>query len=252
MFHKKNHGMWKISPGDQFLLSRPTVVPIYPQLEPRWILRPWQLFSMLEKVCAMHIHDSREPSLPRDTAHRPSRSETAAMAVLMIAGAVGLTRLSIKVTSPSRDVLAAQHAHVNQLARSEADTIFVPAALEELANGLSDIDSLEAHDDIKRLLQRQGLEKTWYAIIYRVLQADGTVVVMPVYGSPFEATERVLEFRAVLAAIRGNPPRHPYVDYSTATIGTIPEELAKSEPGKAITEVIRQWDLARSQTVHQE
>ncbi len=200
----------------------------------------------------MHIHDWREPSLPRDMAHRPSRSEMVAMAALMIAGAVGLTWLSMKVTSPSRDVLAAQDAHVDQLAIVEADAIFVPAVLEELANELSDIDSLESHDDIKRLLQRQGLEKTWYAIIYRLVQANGTFIVMPVYACPFEATLQAFEFRAVMAAIRGNPLRRPYLDYSEATIGILPEDLAQSEPSKAVVEVIRQWDLAQSQAVHEE
>lgn len=138
------------------------------------------------------------------------------------------------------------------MVRSDVDTILIPASLEDLARGLSDFDSLESHDDFKSCLQRQGLEKTWYAIIYRVIQSNGAVVVMPVYGRPFEEPSRAHEFRAVLATIRGNPPRHTYVDYSAATIGTIPEKLARSEPSEAITELLLRWDLTRSQTVHEE
>ena len=58
--------------------------------------------------------------------------------------------------------------------------------MDEFAKGLPDLDSLNSHDDIKSCLQRRGLEKTWYAIIYRGLESDGNVAVMPVYGRPFE------------------------------------------------------------------
>lgn len=55
----------------------------------------------------MNVHDRRDPVVPR-LSHRRSRGEIMAMWAVMIAGAVGLTQLSIAVTSPSPEVLAAR------------------------------------------------------------------------------------------------------------------------------------------------
>ena len=172
------------------------------------------------------------------------------MAAVFIAGAIGLTRLSFRVTRPFRGPLADRKADDIYSVRSKAITIFVPSALDELARGLPDLSHIETHEDIKTCLRQRGLERTWYAIIYRQFESNGNVEVMPVSGRPFETSSRVFEFRAVLATIRGNPPHSSLVDYSEATISLIPEELANSEPGEAMADLLRSWELAQLRMGH--
>jgi hypothetical protein len=171
----------------------------------------------------------------------------AAMAAVIIAAAIGLTWLSFHVTNPERAFPGEDRRGVH-VVRFQATVIFIPSAFDALARSPSAIASLESSEDVKACSHGRGLDRAWYAIIYRALQSDGKVVPMTSYCRPFETTWKTWEFRAILAMIRGNPPRHPLVDFSEATISLIPEAIANAEPSEVITELIRRWEPAESRT----
>lgn len=189
----------------------------------------------------MRSSDSWEPTLPGYKPPRLSRREMAVMAAVFIAGAIGLTWLSFHVTDPERAVAEEDRRRVS-LVRSEAIAIFIPSAFDDLAKNRSEVASLQSHEDVKACLRRRGLEKAWYAIIYRVLQSDGKLVLMPVYCRPSEPTWKPWEFRAVLDTSQGRTVRYTIVDFTKAKVSIMAEELANTEPGVAITELIRRWE----------
>jgi hypothetical protein len=190
--------------------------------------------------------DSKEPAQPDYKSPRVDRLERAAIAVMMIVGVVGLTWLACHVSNPERGVAAEDRPGMGNIVRSEASGIFIPAAIEDLAKYRLEVAAIESHDDVKAWLQRRRMEKVWYAVVYRAVQANGRVVVMPTYCRPFETSSRTWEFRAVLAAVQGSPPLRP-TDYSTAMIYLIPEDLATADPGNVINELMQRWDIAESQ-----
>ncbi len=197
----------------------------------------------------MRIRRLLQPSIPGDKPPRRSRREMAMMAAAIIAGGIGLSWLTIRVTHPSRGAQPGK-TDENLLIRSEVIAIFASPALVEWARGLSDPGALESDDEIKGGLQRGGLEKAWYAIHYREFESDGNRPVMTIYTRPFETSAKAFEFRAVVATIRGHPPSYPSVDYSEATIRPIPEDLAEAEPGEAIAELMLRWELEESRKGH--
>lgn len=195
----------------------------------------------------MCIHGSQEPAFSGCKPPRLSLRELAVMAVTLIAGAVGLTWLSFDVTNPERAVAAEDRLRIG-IVRSDAIAIFIPSAFGALAKSRSEVASLKTAEDVTACLQRHGLERAWYAIIYRALQSDGNVKTMPVYCRPIEQPWKPWEFRAVLETSQGSPPRNPIVDFSRAKVAIMPEETANAEPGVVINGLLRSWDLAESGT----
>ena len=153
-----------------------------------------------------------------------------------------MTRLASEVSRPPRAASSGRGAESNVLVHSEVMAIFIPPELEALAKEPADQFSFKSHEDVRRWLQGRGLETMWYAILYHCFESDGHDRIMPVCSRPFEMSSKVLEFREVLATIRRSPP-NPLVDYETATIRPIPEDLSLAEPAEAVVELIRRWEL---------
>ena len=167
-----------------------------------------------------------EPNLPACRPARYPRLEVALMAAVSIVGAIGLAWLSFRVTSWRHGASADDHLRRVEPVHWEATWIFTPESFVEIAKIARERDMLDSHEDVCRCLQDRGQAKAWYAIIYRVLQSDGNVLLMPVYCRPNEAPWKAWEFQAVLATLQGNPPRLPHTDFSNVKVSIIPEKLA--------------------------
>jgi hypothetical protein len=154
------------------------------------------------------------------------------MVLTIIVGVTGLTWLAIKVGRPPRAASSSHGSGAVSLVHSEVMAIFILPELKVLAREPADPSSHKSHEDVRRYLERYGLEKTWYAVLYHGFESDGRDRMMPVYSRPFAMPSKVIEFREVLATIREDPPPNPLVDYSTATIRPIPEDLTLVEPAK--------------------
>jgi hypothetical protein len=185
-----------------------------------------------------------EPNLPADRPARYRRLEVALMAAVLIAGAIGLAWLSFHVTNWRHGASADDHLRRVMPVHWEATRIFTPESFVEIAKIARERGMLDSHDDVYKCLKDRGQAKAWYAIVYRVLQSDGNVVLMPIYWRPYEASGKAWEFQAVLATLQGNPPRLPLTDFSNVKVSIIPEKLASAEPSVALKEL-----LERSQPV---
>jgi hypothetical protein len=163
------------------------------------------------------------------------------MTVMIVVGVMGLTWLAIEVSRPPRTASSGHGSEAVGLVHSEVMAIFIPPELEALAREPSDSSCLKSHEDVRRFLERYGLQRTWYAVLYHGFESNGHDRIMPVYSRPFVMPSKVIEFRDVLATIRKDPPPNPLVDYATATIRRIPMDLAHAEPAEAVLELIRSW-----------
>ena len=189
---------------------------------------------------------SGNPGLPGNRLARYSRREVAVMVTVMIAGAIGLARLSFHVMKPRPGASADGDPRRVEVERWDVAQIFIPKAFVDIAKNTREGDLPVTHEDIKTFLINLGQEKAWYAMITLAHQSDGNGVFMPAYCRPFETSVKPSEFRAVLATLQGNPPRWPQFDFSKAEISIIPEELENGDPGEGTTELIRRWELAES------
>jgi hypothetical protein len=165
------------------------------------------------------------------------------MALVIVVGVLGLTRFASEVSRPPPAPVSTQGSESVILVHSEVMAIFIPPELEALAREPADQFSFKSHEDVRRWLKGRGLETMWYAILYYCFESDGHDRIMAVYSRPFEMSSKVLEFREVLATIRRSPPPNPLVDYETATIRPIPEDLSLAEPAEAVVELIRRWEF---------
>jgi hypothetical protein len=182
----------------------------------------------------LNRHDDRGHAQRRAT-----RCEHVVMATVILAGAIGLTRLVFYVTNPGRDFATDGRPGENDIVRCELINILIPAAFHELANGPGECATPESYEALRRCLKGRGLEKAWYMLVFRRLQVDGKVETATRCGRPFENAGQFPEFQAVLAAIAGNPPSSPLADFSTAQVSIIPERFLKVEPTiDTITELL--------------
>jgi hypothetical protein len=200
------------------------------------------LIILFSDTYFMNVQSNLERNTVSFGSQRRSRRELAVLITAAIAGSIGLAWLSISVTKPKPRSLSERLR--GNIASTEPVAMFIPAVLNRLATELPDLNQLTTHEGACTWLQQHGLEKLWYAVIYKVTESDGRVSIMPVYARPFETASRMPEFRAVIATIRGHPPRNGLVDYAGATVSQMPEELAVGEPSTAMGELVSQWQEA--------
>ncbi len=167
-----------------------------------------------------------------------SRAELLVTALTIVLGFVGLIWFSANVVRPQPHPSDEPRRGERDLVHSEAERIFVPAALRDLAKDSTVFAALESHASIQRCLRERGLERVWYAVTYRQLQANDLVETMTTHSRPAVSSANVQEFRSVLETLAGKPPSTPMVDYSTAEITIIPEAIAAKEPGDAMAELM--------------
>ncbi len=187
----------------------------------------------------MNSDDSMDRRRPENRMPSAWRRDLASMATVMIAGVIGLTWFSFRVTSPDRAISAEDRLERIGIDHIEVLSIFVPKAFIELTAHPSEVATLESHDDITKYLHQRGLEKAWYALNCRVFQSDGKVLEAASYCRPHDLPWKRPEFLAVLDVIQGNATSHQVADYSHANLVIIPDELANGEPGPAIAELLR-------------
>jgi hypothetical protein len=84
----------------------------------------------------------------------------------------------------------------------------------------------------------RSLEKLWYALTYRLHQANGKLGEITQIRRLSEAADHLNELQAVMATAAGRPPRYEGQDFSQARVEVIPDALRALDPREAITRLM--------------
>ncbi len=163
---------------------------------------------------------------------------TALMGIGIVAATLVLTYIGSHATHPGRKLEADELPDGGIIVRSELLHIWVPETLTELAEQQSRAPAIRDHEGLKRFLELRDQRDVWYALTVRAHQVNGGFADITVIRRPYHDPEYFPELLAVLATTAGNPPRDSDMDFSTASIHIIPEELARREPRGAIVELL--------------
>jgi hypothetical protein len=134
--------------------------------------------------------------------------------------------------------------------RTEVTSIWVPRALCDLVRRQADPPGFRSAEELRALVERNGLDAAWYALNYRGYQVDGGSAEITQVRSVSEAADHLCEVWNVMATASGRPPRSQTVDFSPALVVIIPEALRDVDPREAITR-LRPGPPVRDGSSHQ-
>jgi hypothetical protein len=118
--------------------------------------------------------------------------------------------------------------------RTEVTTVWVPPALVDLAHRATDSSVARSRDELKTYIDINDQSRAWYALVCRGHQVNGGVADLAQIRRSDEWSGRFEEFQDMLSAVAGRPPREGGLDFSSATVGVIPDELLAADPREAV------------------
>ena len=131
--------------------------------------------------------------------------------------------------SPSDDSQALDaRAGAGIIVRSRVLRVWLPKALTELARRqFQSLLAIRTHDELRQFLEGVDQKEFWYALTVRSDQVNGAIEDLTLIRWPYTDPEHFGEFAAVLALADGNLPADQTVDFSTATVHFLAEDLTK-------------------------
>jgi hypothetical protein len=151
------------------------------------------------------------------------------MAIVIVAAVIGLNGFASHVTRRAQEASSADGSGDGTVIHTEALHLWLPETLF----------SRTTHESLQQFLERPGQENIWYALTMRGHQVNGAFSDITIIRRPCNDPDHLPELLDILATAGGNPPSDPIVDFSTAAVHIIDEELAKREPSEVIAELLR-------------
>jgi hypothetical protein len=154
------------------------------------------------------------------------------LAIVALAGSIGLARLAFHVTAAKRDT------NDGVIMRQQVVSIWVHPSLFDLAQRPSDSAASWSRAQFRRYAEARGLERAWYLIVAEGIQTSGERVDIPLIRRPYEMLDpSYSELQSVLAVAAGKRPTDPFHDLAAADIRVIPDRLATADPRAVIDEL---------------
>jgi hypothetical protein len=149
--------------------------------------------------------------------------------IVFVATAFGLMRWSAVVPQPSAPPEFSDTPGSGLIVRSEVVHLWLPETLADLARTETRAIEARTHQELKKALERRGLEKLWYAITVRGHQVNHERSDISFIRYPYRQPESLQELLDILAIVVGSPPREPSADYSAAKVSIIPAGMSRRE-----------------------
>lgn len=157
------------------------------------------------------------------------------MGFVVVAGAVGLTRLAAHVSRSDPIVDAADSADGSAFDRVDVLRIWLPRTLTELARHPSRRQVMRSHENFRRFLEERHEENLWYAYIDRVYQRSGNhcdcAYVKHPYSDPFAFPELCY----LLNGVAEDPPTFEAPSFANVTCSIIPDECLNQDGRVAVS-----------------
>jgi len=161
-------------------------------------------------------------------------SQTAGVAMVAIAGGVGLTWVSFGAGSPGPEDLP----NSGIVVRTEVTALWIPRALRNVAQGEAGATVFHSPEALQTELERRGLNDAWYALTYRGYQVNGDSAEITQVRRISEAPDHLEEFQDMMATAAGHPPRHEGRQFSQVKVGIIPDTLLTADPLNAVSQLV--------------
>jgi hypothetical protein len=186
--------------------------------------------------------DRVEPGEPASHKGRLLRRLTAAardtiFIVLLVAPLIGLSWL-VSLGGRGGEAEAGNCSGCGVIVREEVLCLWLPGTLCVAAERPNELARLRTHEELREWLRARNEEDLWYALTSRGHQVNGGSADRTVIRLPGHDPSLFEEFLAVLATAGGNPPRYPLVDFSTAIVRRIPDEIRDREPRDAMVDLL--------------
>ncbi len=195
------------------------------------------------RVVPMTSDDRVGPSGPASHKGRYLRRLTAAardtvFIGLLLAPMVGLSWLVSLDGGRGSEAEAGNHSGSGAIVREEVLCLWLPGTLCAAAERPNELARLCTHEELRDWLRARNEEDLWYALTSRGHQVNGGSADRTVIRLPGHDPSLFEEFLAVLATAGGDPPRYPFVDFSTAVVRRIPDEFRDREPRDAMVDLL--------------
>jgi hypothetical protein len=161
-------------------------------------------------------------------------SQTVGVAVVTVAGCVGLTWVSFGAGSPGPE----DPPNSGIIVRTEVTALWIPQAIHDVAQSEAGATVFHCPEALQTELERRGLNDAWYALTYRGYQVNGDSAEITQVRRISEAPDHLEEFQDMMATAAGHPPRHEGREFSQVKVGIIPDTLLTANPLKAVSQLV--------------
>jgi WD40 repeat protein len=125
------------------------------------------------------------------------------------------------------------------IVRSQVLRVWLPKTLTELAvRQFPSLVAIRTHDELRRFLEGVDQKDLWYALTVRSSLANGEIEDLTVIRWPYQDPDHFSESAAVLALAAGSVPIDQTVDFSTAALHFLPEDLTGRAPREIMGELL--------------
>jgi hypothetical protein len=162
------------------------------------------------------------------------------MLLVLGAGTIGLVRFGIYASKQEHKLAAGDSSGSGVIVRTEVVCVWLPQTMIELAKSEAMSPVLSTHEDVRRLLERRGLEGMWYAVAIRGHQASGRFIDMQFVRRPFIEPDLFPQFLEILASAGSEGRDQTSDDFTATSVQTLPDRLAKLESRDAIAVLQRE------------
>jgi hypothetical protein len=149
--------------------------------------------------------------------------------VVLVTTAFGLAQFDALAPRPSGALEFSDPPGSGVIVRSEVIHMWLPEILADPARQEFPALVARTHQELKKVLEREGQERLWYAITVRGHQANLGAADISFIRRPYCEPENFQELMDVLATVAGNPPCYPSADYSAAIVHIIPAGMSRRE-----------------------
>jgi hypothetical protein len=157
---------------------------------------------------------------------------------LLVAPMIGLIWLVSLDGGRGGEAEHGNHSGSGAIMREEVLCLWLPGTLCAPSERSNELARLRTHEELRDWLRARNEEDLWYALTSRGHQENGGYADRTVIRCPGQDPSLFEEVMAVLATAGGNPPRYLLVDFSTAIVRRIPDEIRDREPRDAMVDLL--------------
>jgi hypothetical protein len=158
--------------------------------------------------------------------------------IVIAAGLVVLTGVASQVTRHDQQLELANGPGSGIVVRSDVLGLWLPYSMFELVNGATPVAEISTHQGLQHVLVQQNQKNLWYALTIRGHQVNGEFIDLTIIRKPYDDPNGTPEMVQILNTVAGNPPRTPAMDFSTASVHIIPDDLLNREPREVVAALL--------------
>ncbi len=156
------------------------------------------------------------------------------MGLVVVAGTLGLTRLSVEVSRVAQVNATAPDFAVSGLVSYEIRRVWLPQSLASLVEDLRRGEVTRTHDDFRRFLESRHQTNIWYAYTARSYRQDGEYHDATIVRRPLGDTLLFPEFLVFEEAAEQAENGPSFSENSNMAITIFPDALLERDPMEVV------------------